>query len=284
MKSLTKNDIMNRAVVFSLLILVLLAGCGNPNPTEVVGIEEQTATKEPVPTQTISPPIQERVTLTPGSDGALSILEYPILIDESVEDVLEAFSDADWNHVGSVRHKINMGEDIISFREGYSSVGDSLEEVGLFEVEIAIFRNDELMMTLPLGEGTPIPAVWGFSATEDSWFMEIIRADPIDRENGTGEIVTHGDILWNGESFNEKHSYSQSFGFSLISGKPFYFFERNGIFGYSYDGYEYPLPYTEISHHHCCSAGLANPRGSENGVVIFANQGDQRYLVMIGDI
>ena len=40
------------------------------------------------------------------------------------------------------------------------------------------------MMTLPLGEGTPIPAVWGFSATEDSWFMEIIRADPIDRENG----------------------------------------------------------------------------------------------------
>ena len=60
-------------------------------------------------------------------------------------------------------------------------------------------------------------------------------------------------------------------------------FRAEWHFWYSYDGYEYTLPYTEISHHHCCSAGLANPRGSENGVVIFANQGDQRYLVMIGE-
>ena len=121
------------------------------------------------------------------------------------------------------------------------------------------------------------------AATEDSWYLEINRGERIDHDDGSIEATNLGDILWNGESLNELEGYQQSFGFHILSGKPFYFFFRHEALGYSYDGVEYPLDYDSISNHACCSGSLANPHGLEDRMVFFANRGDQRYLVIIGD-
>jgi hypothetical protein len=91
-----------------------------------------------------------------------------------------------------------------------------------------------------------------------------------------------GHIVMDGKSLNELYAYEESFGFQTMHGKFFYFFNRGGKIGISYNGQEIPLGYDNVLHYGCCSAGVLNPIMSENMVAFFAQRGGHWYYVEIG--
>ena len=273
----------HKAALLIILLLTLLTGCSTGDQTAMIENVTPTATKTPQPSRTPTLTIQERVTLTPGTGGALTIEEHPLTQREDNDVVWAEYEDAAWTETHSVPRRVAIGEDIYSFNEDYILLEDSPEGMTQYRVEINLYKNDEHFMTITQGDNGPLPAVWGFIAAEDSWYLEIDRGEQIIHEDGAIELPHLGDIIWNGESLNELEGYQQSFGIHLLSGKLFYFFIRDDALGYYYDGAKYPLDYDRISYHACCSGGLANPHGLDDSMVIFTNRGDQRYLVFIGD-
>lgn len=266
-----------------IISLLFLTGCA-VQESESTSTAMAEGDVQPQATMTKMPAITDRGTVVSSDlDGGLTVIEYPMLLKESVEEVLAAFADADWNTISSRPYEVQIGRDLITYRIGEILADQDTESIAMSQCEVTIFKNDEPMMTIPLGTTGPISPAYGIYTDGTAWYLEVDRGESFTRDDGGIEISNLGDIYRDGESLNEAEGYDESFGFTFLSGKPFYLFERNGKFGYSFDGVEYSLPYTDIWHHRCCSAGLANPRGSEGRVVIFANKGDQRYLVMIGD-
>jgi hypothetical protein len=275
---------MKKAALFNILMVVLLAGCAKSTPTETVVTEVQRLTSAPKPTQTISPSIPERVTITPGTDGALTIEEHPLKArGEDVESVLAEYEDEEWSPLPKRPVSVEIEGEVISFREKVIPAEEEVENAFLLNAEVVIFINDEPMMTIPIGTLKAGSIVFGIYTDGSSWYLEVDRGEAFYHEDGTMEMPIQGDIYRDGVSLNETEGYDESFGFAIMKGFPFYFFVRNEEYYYRYSGNDYALSYTHISHHMCCSGSLAEPRRLEDQVVFFANRGDQRYLVILGD-
>jgi hypothetical protein len=274
---------MKKAALLFMLMLVLLVGCANPTPTEVVVTEVQPPTSVPKPTQTPALAILERVTLTPGIDGGLAIKEHPLKArGEDVESVLAEYEDAEWSPLPRRPVSVEVGGDIISFREKVIPAEEEVENAFLLNAEVALFINDEPLMTIPIGTLKAGSIVYGIYTDGSSWYLEVDRGEAFYREDGTLRFPIQGDIYRDGVSLNETEGYDESFGFAIMKGFPFYFFVRDGTYYYRYLENDYALTYTRISHHMCCSGSLAEPRRMEDQVVFFADRGDQRYLVILG--
>jgi hypothetical protein len=113
----------------------------------------------------------------------------------------------------------------------------------------------------------PLVGLWQHGS---HWFLEIVSQG------------WRGEIFRDSQSLNDLKGHSQSFGFQFMHGKPFYFFERLGKIGISYNGEEILLGYDDIPHNHCCSASSLNPNQYENMVSFFALRDDKWYYVEIG--
>ena len=281
-----KKQIAVWLIVFGLFLTgCAVQGNGSALPPELTPVdpqETQPVTEPPQPTKTPIPSIEERITLTPGTGGALTIEEHPMRARETVEGVLAVYADADWNTHLSRPYEVQIGEDLITFQE-IVVPGEEGEHAFLQHVEVAIFNNEEPLMTLPIGTLRASSIVYGIYSDDASWYLEVDLGEAFYNEDGELEIPVLGDIYRDGISLNEAEGYDESFGFHIINGRPFYFFSRNGGYGYSFDGVEYLLSYTNITHHLCCGGSMASPRGSEDRVAFFAERGDQMYLVILGD-
>jgi hypothetical protein len=143
-------------------------------------------------------------------------------------------------------------------------------------LNITITRNGNEIFTTQ-SPVSPIPAFRGLWAIENHWFAEIAVTQDISFRS-----FTTGDIFKDGISLNEIHGYAESFGFQLLYGKPFYFFEKFGRVGISYNRQDISLGYDYVPHHRCCSAGELNPKMYENMVGFFAVRDDKWYYVEIG--
>lgn len=122
---------------------------------------------------------------------------------------------------------------------------------------------------------SPISAFRGLWSFENHWFAEIIAA----WDYNSFRSFTKGDIFMDGKSINETHSYTESFGFQLLHGRPFYFFEKDARIGVSYDGQEIPLGYDRVPHHGCCSASFLNPKTYENMVIFLLFAGTNGFML-----
>ena len=97
-------------------------------------------------------------------------------------------------------------------------------------------------------------------STEQGW-------EPLDR------------LIVDGKDQNSLMDYEQAFQFSLVDGKPFYFYQKEGKIGISFNGEEIAKGYDEIPHYACCTDGLLNPGHSMNMVWFFARRGADWYYV-----
>ncbi len=138
-------------------------------------------------------------------------------------------------------------------------VGDDLIEVAADwnANQFNVLRNGEVIYTYtPDGMFVepPVHSLWSW---DGHWVLEV--------EN---------DVLIDGASAAEAQSYDQIFGWQIIAGQPFFFFQKSDFlsqtsyFGLSYAGQEVePYHYEEIVHYQCCEGSMFNPSG--NGVMIW---------------
>ncbi len=141
------------------------------------------------------------------------------------------------------------------------------------EQTVTVFRDDEAIFVTPAGLPSPALPLRGLWTYDGHWALEILFAD---------ESTWAGQVFIDGELVNEPKGYDEAFGFQLLGGEPFFFYVREGLVGYSYDGQETDLGYDEVPHYRCCSESTLNPVQAETMVAFFALRGQTWFYVELG--
>jgi hypothetical protein len=149
----------------------------------------------------------------------------------------------------------------------YTLAGDPLEQ------HVEISSDGTVIFTAFAGLPSPALPLQAFWTYDGHWALEILLAMP---DVWAGQIYVDGALL------NQSRGYTDAFGLQMLSGKPFFFFTRDGQLGLSYDGQEAELEYEAISHYLCCSGSVLNPLQAENMVAFFAQRADNWYYVELG--
>ena len=142
------------------------------------------------------------------------------------------------------------------------------------EQVVIVVSKDETLLTTSAGMPSPVMPLQGLWTYGRHWALEILYADP---ETWAGRIFIDGTLI------NQERGYDEAFGFQFLSGKPFYFYKRNGLIGFAYDGREANLDYTNIPHYLCCSESAMNPIPAEDMVAFFAQRNETWYYVELGN-
>ena len=141
------------------------------------------------------------------------------------------------------------------------------------EQTIQVSRQDEIIFSTPAGMPSPVVPLQELWTYDDHWALEVLYATP---------TAWEGQIFIDGRLVNEDKNYEEAFGFQMLADKPFFFYQRNGQIGISYDGQEADLGYTSIPHYLCCAESVQNPVHAENMVVFFAQREQTWYYVELG--
>ena len=94
------------------------------------------------------------------------------------------------------------------------------------------------------------------------------------------EVDDH--LIMDGQDLGETLGYDAAFGFSLIHGQPFYFFEQEGKVRISYGGRTLPNVYDQVFHNQCCEAAIHNVETLGDVVLFHALWNGTWYFVEAG--
>ena len=214
----------------------------------------------------------------------LSIDEYAIVgLDWEGEDLIFEPLEGTREEI-LVKYADERSQPAATFTPPFTLGSDSLKAIERYSenlVSVDVTRNDLLVLSVESGVISPINNFRGFWVLDGHWFLEVAHVE----ENPTdpnAAFIIWGEIFQDGESLNEKSGYDEAFNFQILNGRPFYFFSKDGAFGYSYDGRNTTLGYTEIPHYLCCSASAFNPQAAENMVAFYASKAEQDFYVELG--
>jgi TolB protein len=126
-------------------------------------------------------------------------------------------------------------------------VGDDLVAVERTATvgEFLVRRGRDVAYTFTAGDGgveNPVKALWEW---EGHWVLEV-----------------SGQVFVDGQSLNQQLGYDAVFGWQLVGGQPFYFFQQAGRVGVSYAGTVLPYTYDDVVHYRCCEPAVFNVAGN----------------------
>ncbi len=162
----------------------------------------------------------------------------------------------------------------------YGYVGDKLLYAGLSDVSPGVSRlqvslADRIVYDTEFNNVSTYGSFDGPWTYGKHWALVLLDAKP-DAEQGP---VPYDRLILDGKDVNTAKGYEQSFQFAVLDGRPFYFFQKEGKIGISFDGQEMAQNYDEIPHYQCCTSALLNPGKSMNMVWFFARRGKAWYYV-----
>jgi hypothetical protein len=105
----------------------------------------------------------------------------------------------------------------------------------------------------------------GFAVWEDHWALEL-----------------EDQVIVDGEDLGAELGYDKAFGFHVLAGRPFFFFEDEGQVHLSYDGETLPFSYDEVVHNQCCEPAMFNVQANESMVWFHALRNGIWYYVEAG--
>jgi len=133
-----------------------------------------------------------------------------------------------------------------------------------------LLEDGQVIFTAPAGFPSPAVPLQGLWTYDDHWALELLMAT---QDEWKGEVFVDGQLL------NDQLGYDEAFGFQLLDGKPFYFYQKGGTIGVNFDGTSTDLGYTRVIHYECCSGSVLNPVKAHAMVAFFAEEaGGWRYV------
>lgn len=186
---------------------------------------------------------------------------------------------------GSMDEVLSKHADLLS-KKAVSNPGDKKVEISsptaLGDAQfLAVMEDGKTILTVDVGQASPISPYLGLWEYGTDWYLEAAYVN-VREENNITAIEPTGMVYLNGVSLNEEHGFEETFGFQLLNGKPFFFYQENGKIGFSWDGTLYEKRWDSIPHYNCCSAGAFNPIPAEKMVSFFAEKGSESYYVELG--
>lgn len=153
------------------------------------------------------------------------------------------------------------------------------------QVGVKLLSKGKVIYSEVLGDNSPVDAIRGLWEYQGQWVLEVARCKNTAYNKGKGTSIRtdcQSDVIIDGKSISQQHGYREAFNFQLLSGKPFYFFEKDHQIGVSYEGEDTLLGYAEIPHHNCCEPSRLNPKSFQNMVSFYARRDNNWYYVEIG--
>ena len=105
----------------------------------------------------------------------------------------------------------------------------------------------------------------GFSACDGRWVLEVDE-----------------HLIVDGEDLGETRGWDAAFGYHLIGGQPFDFYEQDGQASMSYAGQTLPYVYDEVFHDMCCEPAIHNVEAHEDVLWFHALREGTWYFVEAG--
>ena len=100
--------------------------------------------------------------------------------------------------------------------------------------------------------------------------------------DGLWALEVDDHLIVDGEDLGEEMGWDSAFGYHLIGGQPFYFFEEDGQVRISYAGQTLPHVYDEVFHNMCCEAAIHNIEAREDVLWFHALRDGTWYFVEAG--
>jgi len=273
----------------SILLIGCLAGCA-PGQTSQMATPSATAAQlltQPAPTQ----PSAASATSTPGplttpipNDFGLTIEENEIIGDlrldplsfdpvhGSEETILERHEDE--------KGKVYRSDNVVEIDEN-----NTLEAITYFAAAddgvVTLQQNGETIFEADVGDGSPIDPFHGLWVEDGHWVLEVAYVTVTQQDNVIYSDPV-GQVYRDGISLNEQYGYEEIFGYQPLGGKPFYFYQQDGVIHISYDGEDLPIWYDKIPHYGCCSSAQVNPRAASNWVSFWGQRDGVWYYTEIG--
>lgn len=246
-----KNCSISRIVVL-LFFMIVLSGCSLlPQSTGKLQLEEHQLTGAPELVPLGFEPLQgtqEEILAKHASERALIVSSEAFPIDGNPA-------------ITSMGENTELTAVVVSATQGQP------------DQTVRVLRGDELLFEVPAGMPSPVVPVKALWTYDGHWALEILFAD---------ETTWAGQIFIDGELVNIEKKYDEAFGLQLLAEKPFFFYMRDGHAGYSYDGKETDLEYSEIPHYRCCAETEINPLPAQNMVAFFAAKNQEWFYVELG--
>jgi hypothetical protein len=246
-----KNSSLSRIIVL-LLFVIALSGCTLlPQRTSTLQLEEHQLTGAPE--------------LVPLGFDPLQSTQEEVLAKHANERAFTVSNDA---------FPVDGNPAITSLGESAELTAIVVTAIqGQPDQSVRLLRGDELVFEAPAGLPSPVLPVQALWTYDGHWALEILFTD---------ETTWAGQIFIDGELVNEEKGYDEAFGLQLLAEKPFFFYMRDGHAGYSYDGKETDLDYSEIPHYRCCAETAINPLPAQNMVAFFAAKNQEWFYVELG--
>ncbi len=161
-------------------------------------------------------------------------------------------------------------------------VGDKLlyteiSDVGQGVSRLRVYLGDQTVYDTQFNNVSTYAAIDGPWTYGNHWALVLLDAKP-DAAQG---LAAYNRVILDGQDINSVKGYEQSFQFAVLEGHPFYFFQKSGKIGISFDGKEMAQNYDEIPHYQCCTPALLNPGKSMNAAWFFARRGNDWYYVEV---
>ena len=148
---------------------------------------------------------------------------------------------------------------------------------------IEVLLDDEITYTANGGDVNPISPLRGIWEVGGDWVLEYAEITmTVDEAENSAASDAKGQLVWNGVLLNERDDLDEVFGFQLLSGRPFYLFEKDGEIGVVFEDQVTMLGFDDVPHYACCSAADLNPRPSPNLVSFLAEKAGTWYYVEAG--
>ena len=203
----------------------------------------------------------------------------PVSLNASQTDFIGLPSFSDGAHLFT-RSKFELDQFWVATKIPFAYVGDRILYLEIWEVSPGVSRlqaylDNQRVFDDQFNNVSTYSAFDGPWAYGDHWALDILDAKP-DGQQGWNP---YDRLIQDGQDVNILKGYQNSFQFAVLTGRPFYFFQKDGKIGISFDGQEIPRGYDEIPHYGCCTPSLLNPGLSMNMVWFFARRGEAWYYV-----
>jgi hypothetical protein len=245
------NNRLFSLLTITLLLGIMLCGCTAAPAQNALQLTE---------TELSAAPSTDMRSFEPSQGTQEDVLA--VHADEQAKAIVFEITDMDGNPAMTAK-----GDDTSLKSVMFTAAGDTPTQT------VQVLRGDEVIFETPAGlpsPALPLQALWTYN---DHWALEVLFSDA---------TTWAGQVFIDGELVNAQKGYDEAFGLQLLAGKPFFFYMRDGHAGYSYDGKETDLDYSQIPHYNCCSESVTNPEPAENMVSFFALRDGTWYYVELG--
>ncbi len=125
----------------------------------------------------------------------------------------------------------------------------------------------------------PMFTNWGIVCYGGDWYLPIRVSVDIDPNPDVTDVIYTDRTIRSQQNYDKERGYIRSFGYSIIDGKLFYFYQNENGYGISIDKQDYDLGFDDIPFGYIGAYSEMDPFYADDMITFFGHRGNQWVYV-----